>query len=175
MSWKILCPQHNTKIELVQTMRFIVRERMISMLQLVIEDAPFVRDEIIQNFSGKAGLFLAARSKLAKPALTREAREMLDELTRLTIVGTPLQQDVMDRLSIDDIIGARKLLKEKAIPAQLNVVCQCDTMLEYDKNLADEMEIKAHKSHDNSVLILWLLGGAGGVISLLIAVLPTAA
>lgn len=162
--------QHNEKIELVHTMRFIVRERMIAMLQLVIEDDPFKRDEITQHFMGQATHFVEARNQLKKMAQTREELSLFEDLQKLTVIGTPFQDGVVDLLLKDDMIGARNLLKDKAIPAQLNVVNQCDAILAHYKQVAREVEIKTHATHDKTTFLLKILGGVAAGISLLTAI-----
>lgn len=160
---------HNDKIELVQTMRYLVRERMIAMLQLVIEEDPFQRDEITLNFAAQANKFIEARNTLYKISQTDEERSMFDELQKLTVIGTPFQAGVVDLLNKDNLVAARLLLREKAMPAQLNVVHQCDSILEYYKKVAHDVEVRAHATHDNTVFLLEILGTAAAVISFLIA------
>lgn len=162
---------HNEKIELVQTMRYLVRERMIAMLHLVIEEDPFQRDEITQNFSAQANRFIEARNSLYKIAQTDVERSMFDELQKLTVIGTPFQVDVVELLNKDNLPAARVLLREKAMPAQLKVVQQCDAILEYYKKIAHEVEERAHAKHENTISVLEILGASAALISLIIALM----
>lgn len=160
---------HNAKIELVQTLRYLIRERMISMHQLVIEDDPFLRGDIIMHFDSQANQFVEARNQLRELAKNDTERGMLDELQKLAVIGTPNQQAVVELLEKNDMAGARKLLKQRAMPAQLNIVRQCDNMLKYYKQVAGEVEREARESQRRTIWMLLLLGAGAAWISIVTA------
>lgn len=161
--------KHNVKIELVQTMRHVVRERMIDMNLLVIEDDPFKRDETNMRFYGLANKFITARDQLERMRLTPQEQADLRKLRELTQWATPFNEQVVGLLARDQFNEAKRLLLDKALPAQVKVMDQCDKMLGYYKNAAEKVEEDAHRNYQRTVFLMVMLGGIACSLSFVTA------
>lgn len=161
--------QHNAKIEQIQIMRHVVRERITGVHQLVIEDDPFKREEITQRFSVWANEFLNARKKFEDLGLSNQEKRLFRELSDLIALAIPLHQQVVELLNQDKLPEARVLLKEKSMPAQIKVMEQCDRILEHYKLAAANMEKSAHKVHERDSFIMIMMGGLAASISFVTA------
>jgi len=162
---------HNAKIEQVQTLRYVMRERMLAMHQLVIEDDPFKRDELGMNFASMANRFVEAISELKRLAETEEERGLIEELRLLGITGSYIQSSVVDLLNKDKVAAAKKMLKEQGMPAQLKVLHQAENVLAYYKRVASDVETETLAVKRNTVLKLIILGGLLSVVSLFTAMM----
>ena len=167
---EVIITQHNAKIELVQTMRHIVRERMIGMYQITLEEDPFKRDEINMGFNRLANEFVQTRENLKAMLQTAEEKRQFDRLLELTALGTPFHEKVVELLNRDEIPQARQLLKEKSIPAQFKVIDQMDHILEYYKQTADVVQQNARAAFKKTKFAMAILGGLVASISFITAV-----
>lgn len=167
---EVILTQHNAKIELVQTMRHIVRERMIRMYQITIEEDPFKRDEINMTFNGLASQFINTRDKLQAIAQSVEEKRQFDRLRELVVRATPFHEKVVELLNRDEMLQARQLLNEKSIPAQLGVMGQTDRILEHYKQAAEVVEQNARAAFQKTAFAMITLGGLAAAISIITAV-----
>jgi PAS domain S-box-containing protein len=160
---------HNSKIEQVQTLRYVMRERMLAMHQLVIEDDPFKRDELMMGFDINANRFIEAIRELQKLAKTADEHKMVDELRDLGSSGNVVQKSVIELLDRNKSASAKKALVEKGMPAQLLVLNQAEKALAYYKRVAREVETETRAAQRKTIFMMIALGGLASAASFLTA------
>ena len=111
----------NVKTNLVTSMRYIARERTLSLYRMALMDDPFDRDEEFLLFNSYALDFINARDKLLLMPLNEEERKAMELQSQKTIKAVQLQEKVIDLMYRDDLTAAKKLLHAKAMAAQEDV------------------------------------------------------
>ena len=127
--------QNNTKTNLIITMYTAARERAVRLLRMATLEDPFARDEEFLVFTGLATQFALARIEMNAMELDEKETALMAEQATLTGRAVPLQNQVVDLLTYDDVEGATKVLLDKAIPAQDLVLSQLREMLEHQQKV----------------------------------------
>jgi diguanylate cyclase (GGDEF)-like protein/PAS domain S-box-containing protein len=166
-----LVETHNLKIEIVNAMRAVVRDRMLAMNKMALQEDPFARDETAMAYDALAIRFLGLRNQLELLPQDQEELEALKMLRALTTVVTPLNNQIVELLREGRIGAARNVLLTEALAAQEAVLMQVDYILLHLKSDAQEREAAARADNARTrFLMIGLVLLALGV-SILIAIL----
>lgn len=166
---EVIVEENNVKIELVNRMRAIVRDRMVAMNVMVLEQDPFKRDDVHLRYMALANKFIDARGRLEEMAASSKEKEGLQKLRQLTLWATPFNESIVDALLIDDLETARIQLLNQALPAQLQVVAQIEHLLTLYAEQAHQAEVRTHSTYRQASLLIGVLGGIALIISVLIS------
>ncbi len=161
------------KVQDAQQMRSVIRDRLVVMVNHMIEGDPFVRDELRLRFYELASRFIVIRTRLESNAATPRELELLKQLRDLTVWATPFQEQVIDLALVEKREVVERFLIESALPAQNRVLQQCDRLLEYYQQqttlFADESLSELSATHKKTLwisiftLVLALLLGIVGI------------
>ncbi|MBT8440629.1 MAG: PAS domain-containing protein, partial [Gammaproteobacteria bacterium] len=131
---QVIRDQQSRRVQ-VASMIDASRERSFTLLKMAYEEDIFVLDELNQEFSEQARIFIAARDKLLSMPLTNKEQELLARHRELVKINAPKQDEVAQLFLDEDRTEALKLLFSSAIPGQLLVIKHLALMLdEYNKN-----------------------------------------
>ena len=161
--------EHNKKIELVHTMRSIIRERVIEIHKIIVEDDLFEADRDYVSFLELGNRFINARQTLESMNLSVEERRGIQRLRELAIQGTPFQEKAINLALNGKKDPARQFLLRESLPAQLNVLEQSDRMLEDYKRSAARVVDESGKAHQSTLLLMGTLAAVAILISMVIA------
>jgi diguanylate cyclase (GGDEF)-like protein/PAS domain S-box-containing protein len=167
---KALVELHGLKTDLIYSMRSVVRDRMIAMNKMALQEDPFDRDATIMTFEVLATRYAAMRDQLEVLPQDSEDKENLRGLRQLTVTLTPLNNEVVDLLRNDKIGPARELLLSRALPAQEAVLAQMDRILDHYKAGAKEVETNARQANTYTFWLTLGLTIAALIISVLITI-----
>jgi diguanylate cyclase (GGDEF)-like protein/PAS domain S-box-containing protein len=147
-----LTQRHAEKLDRMQRMRSIVRERFIRMSLIVSTEDPFLRDDYAQEFGALAREFMAARADVER--LTTEPTEiaLLEELRHLNALGTPIMVSVVEAGLEDQRELAQSVLLNDSLPKQEVVMAHMDVILEtfqaaYQQALNDLTKAREQTRH----------------------------
>jgi diguanylate cyclase (GGDEF)-like protein len=134
---KVVIGEQDRKQHLLTTMYMAARERSILLLTMNTEDDIFQLDELTQEMSRQASIFIQARSQLDHLPMSSKEREIFEAGKNLVSENAPMQ-NIVGRLYMEgERKKARNLLFERAIPGQQKVLDQIRKMLElYERNAA---------------------------------------
>ena len=169
--FKDLVETHNLKIEIINSMRSTIRDRMVAMNKMVLQEDPFDRDETAMAYDVLAVRFVGFRNKLETLPLDSEEKDSLEVLRKLTTVVTPLNNRVVEHLREGRTDEARKLLLAEALPAQEAVLAQADRILLHLKSDAAKREAETGKDTSRTRLLMIVLTFIALGLSLLITIL----
>ncbi len=160
---------HNVRVAHAYQMRVVVRDRMLAMNQMVLEDDEISREEVYARYLELASLFMASRTKIQGMIQNESERDQLKALQRLAAVLTPLNDRIVNLAREGRKDEARSLLLQEAVPAQLRVLEQIDEILDQYRKSAKQLESQAHHELERAIFLLWSLAGLVLVMSGLIA------
>lgn len=160
---------HNVRVAHAYQMRVVVRDRMLAMNQMVLEDDELSREEVYARYLELASVFMASRTKIESMTQNEGERDHLKALQRLAAVLTPLNDRIVNLARENQRDEARGLLLQEAVPAQLRVLEQIDEILAQYRNSAKQLETQAHRELERAIALFWSLVGLVLVISGLIA------
>lgn len=160
---------HMLKQNLTRSMVIDARERTMGLLMMAQIEDPFERDELLMQFHKHGGAFAAARQALLALPLSDRERQLVDRQCELTRQAVPVQNQVIDLLSLDRTRHAAELVLHEANPAQSKVL---DTLAQLDaetQRAALAASQKAHEDHAAARLLILTLSGAALLVGLLVA------
>jgi diguanylate cyclase (GGDEF)-like protein/PAS domain S-box-containing protein len=168
-SMELIVNKYNAKTAYITTMYAAARERSISLMRMLDMTDPFDRDEEYIRFNSLATKFAVARLAMNKLEFDEKEVEYSSEQFKLTQAAMPLLDTVVDLLFNDRTAEAKRLLLDKAIPAQDRVLEQLSSMLEYQELAAKRSLKTANISYHQTVMKIGLLALGALVIGLSIA------
>lgn len=157
---------HMEKTRLVTGMRNAARERTVNLQKMILLFDPFDRDEQWLRFNERAGEFGRLRNQLRAMGLTPEEDDLLLRQGKLTSVAVPLQEEVARLARQERNTEAHRLLANKAIPAQDEVLSVLAALYELQEGRAQEAVSQARDDYHQAsawMLFLYVLALALGV------------
>ena len=151
---------HNVKTALVEKMEKAARERSLTLYTMVFLDDPFERDDAYLNFKGYGIDFLNARIEFIAMSLTDEEKNLIQQQSQSTNISVPLQRQVVELVQEHKIIQARKILINKAIPAQNRVLVALNQLhniqVEANQRIAKDMK-QEYQEQFNLIITIALI------------------
>jgi signal transduction histidine kinase len=122
-----LVKKHNVKLEYMETMRGLIRERMLNVFTALSLEDSFKIEEEWETFSHRAREFILTREKLYKLDVTPEEKERIEIQRRVLAEGQEVMAQVFDLIregnynqARNDIFNALKV--NDAIIAELTLM-----------------------------------------------------
>ena len=161
---------NNAKTELAHTMKYVQRERAVSLYALATLADPFEKDEEWQRFNIKASEFLSAWEKFQAMGMNAQETQIsarLDELMQKR--GRIVKEAVAFAMSHKGIQVA-EYMRKVAIPGQQDVAAEVDKLLELQQGQMHQAVLAAAASYRHArTFMIWLCGIAIS-IGILVAV-----
>ncbi|MCW8888703.1 MAG: diguanylate cyclase, partial [Gammaproteobacteria bacterium] len=164
-----LSVERQQKIELTYTLRTLIRERMVTLFQVINYEDPFAQDESRQYFMGLASRFIQVRAELEGLISSDEEQLLFKQLRGLTTWGTPHLQQVIVLYDNGEIDKARQYLLDKSLPVQNEVLNHCDSIISFYQLQANDDVERTLAEYRSSLNWLIALAGLAIIASLLIA------
>lgn len=162
----------NEKVDHVSRLRNIARERSLALYRLTASRDPFELDEEVQTMSGLAQEFLGLRERLFAMPLGKEERRLLEAALEHAYKSTGTQLEVVRLMQEGAFEEANRLLADKAIPTQNQLLEMYDGILDHERQMAKEEAAVSTELYRKASATTLGLGAAlilvGAVISLLV-------
>lgn len=162
--------RNNVSSEMVFTMYNAARERSLLLHSIVETGDPFERDDMITNLYDQASRFIEARQRFVDLGLDDAERTLLDLQTQLTNISVPLQLGVVQLMLDGQVEQAQRLLTQRAIPAQNNVLVVFVHLIELQKQKGLLGSQRVTEEYRRARVVLIGAGVTGVALVLLIAV-----
>lgn len=161
--------EHQHKTRLAQELRNIIRDRMVVVSSMLLDDDPFTRDEMMLKFHSLGGRFVVTRAELESNTDDPDEKRLLKGLRDLTVWATPFQEQVVNLAHDDRLDDARRFLLASALPAQNRVLEQCDRLLDFYVSHANAFSQSRLNHYDRTHHWMFILSLLAVVASVLIA------
>ncbi|MBI3777542.1 MAG: diguanylate cyclase [Gammaproteobacteria bacterium] len=139
------------------------RERAMLVHKIAQTEDPFDREELIQRFYDQASVFVQARQDMQALRRSEEEKSLLEKLYAGTSTTAPLLQQVVNLVQNGQLAEARRLLSEKALPAQTRVIQSVTQMLEYELSKSTKMADTARQKQQQGGWFM-IASGAGVIV-----------
>ena len=153
---KTIVKEHNAKEHLIVDIYNHARQRVIALFQMALNEDPFVRDELYDEFRNQGAEFIEAREKLLSMLVDDDEEKLLEEQRILTKTAVPLQYEIIEYLNADDFESARQLLKDEGVDAQNVVLRKLQDLVELERQKSLQILSQTNKEYDAvSEFMLW--------------------
>lgn len=150
---------NNVKANLIVNMQKAARERSLTLYRMVTETDPFSRDEIYLEFKHQGELFIGAREQLKNMHLSVAELSLIQEQGKLSSIGVPMQNRIVDLLAAEKIAEASELLVKKAVPAQNRVLHVLAELAQLQHSNNQQIAIHVEEQQENAFYLISILGG----------------
>ena len=160
---------HNEKTRLLQLMQDAMRERQISMRDMLLQTDDFEQDEAWQLHNQAGSRFIAARETFSQLQITPAEEVAFERLREAVTVGGYAQQALTEGILVDQDNKALRPIFEKAIDAQQIAFIQLQRLQEIQLDAAHDALEKARSNYRFISSLTLIIGSvcliAGAVIA----------
>ena len=158
---------------LVYELRSIVRERVLTLNNMLLADDPFAVEDGYERFLQWGNRFIEKRQQLASSLETEKEKALFEKLRQTTMEGTPVIERAVALAREGDLIASRKLLIEVVQPIQDRVVRAADHLLNHYLELVNRQAEISRQQNERGrrerllfgLVILILVLGIGSYVT----------
>ena len=155
---ELIAHKHNAKIDLLLSMRNIVRERSLSMYAMYLMDDAFQREDEFTRFTDMAGEFIRLREQLVQTGLDRQEQDVLKKILELIRTTQPLQVNLVDKIIHEDLAGVREEMHRKDLPLERQILSHFDEMVNHGRQASQAAVALASREYRQALTMMLLLG-----------------
>ncbi len=159
---------YNVRMQLVQKMRVISRERAPILFSMVSTDDAFEIDDLKTEFGSLGSLFLGYRKQLVATNLSAQEQELLDHHREFARSIVPGQRRVIELVEEEKYSAAQDLLVKEVSPNQIIALSKLDDLIAYESMNSHKAMNKAKKLFGTTRRDLILATLLGVIISIAI-------
>jgi len=137
--------RYSTEIDLVLSMRNLVRERSLSLHRMFFMTDPFARDEEYFRFTNMAAEFIELRQRLEGFGMHGEERALFDQILARIRRTQPLQAGLAERLASNKVEGVRSALVSEDVALERELLGMFDQLVAIERH-----EMKAALEHEQA-------------------------
>ncbi|MCW9087904.1 MAG: GGDEF domain-containing protein [Gammaproteobacteria bacterium] len=162
---------HAQRIDRVHDVSTIVRERMVRLNRIYLENKPFMQDKLFQEFLSLGNSFVVLRAELEAAADELEEREALANFRRETVRASTFVEDSIAFYQEGLIKEGRRHLLDRVVPAQENVIHATDVLHNIYERRGEEIVSRARQAYGRALNTVISLGIVALVLVVLTAML----
>ena len=162
--------RYNAKVDLLFSMRNLVRERSLSMYAMYFMRDPFARQDEYLRFSGMVDEFIALRARLQKIGLDEEEKSYLQAALSAIQRSQPLQAGLVQRIVNGDTRGIEAPILNKDLPLEKEILSLFDHMVDLERRRAAAVAAETVQASRHATLLMQVLAPATLLLGLMIAV-----
>jgi diguanylate cyclase (GGDEF)-like protein/PAS domain S-box-containing protein len=162
--------QHNVRVDLLFSMRNLVRERSLSLYAMYFSRDPFDRQDEYLHFSGMVDEFVALRERLLQVGLNEEERRILEQANTLIRQTQPLQADMAQQILLQNARDDLHPILQKDLTLEKEILSLFDHIVEIERAQVKQAAQETLHAHDNTVLLMQTLAPITLLLGMLIAV-----
>ena len=125
--------RYSTEIDLVLSMRNLVRERSLSLHRMFFTPDPFLRDEEFLHFTHMAAEFMDLRQRLEALGLNDDERAVYEQILARIRRTQPLQFGLAERMIRGDMTGVHEQLVKVDIPLEKEILGLFDQLVALER------------------------------------------
>lgn len=160
---------HNVKVDLLFSMRNLVRERSLSMYAIYFKRDPFDRHDEYLRFAGMVDDFVALRQRLEGMGLDSTEQNLLNEAYALIRRSQPLQVGLVNQILSGHARGIETIILTEDLPLEKQILAKFDSLVEYERAQAQRVEGLAMQSSNQTIRLMQTLIPVTLLLVLLIA------
>jgi signal transduction histidine kinase len=161
---------HNEKTRLLQLMKDAMRERQISMRDMLLQTDDFERDEAWQLHNQAASRFLSAREAFSKLQITPAEEAAYTQFGESVTIGGFAQQALVEGSLADQKNDALRPVLEKALEAQQAAFVQLQRLQGIQLDAAHQALENARRNYRFITLLTLTIGSVCLIVGAMIAI-----
>jgi diguanylate cyclase (GGDEF)-like protein/PAS domain S-box-containing protein len=161
--------QHNVRIDLLFSMRNLVRERSLSLYAMYFSRDPFDRQDEYLRFSGMVDEFVALRERLLHVGLDEAERLILEQAFAVIRQTQPLQADLAHRILQQDARGILLPVLQKDLALEKKILSLFDRIVEIERAQVKQAATETLDAHHNTMQLTKALAPLTLLLGALIA------
>ncbi len=146
------------KTDHANRMRDTLRNRAMTLHNLLVTQDPFIREQLVQHFYQMGGIYLATRPKLANYPLNSEEKRILAHLDRLTLKNQPLMVKILNLATSAQEKQALNLMQTEELPRQKALVAALDELIQAQQKITREATREAEQTYAQTRTLTFFLG-----------------
>ncbi len=167
---------HDFRIDLLHSMRNIVRERSMSLYLVYLTDDPFLRQDEFLRFNAMVDDFLGVRARFegiphacGTDPRCIEAQERYREALTHIRESQPLQAGLVADLLGGRRAGIREAMIERDLPLERRILTLFDETIEFERRQAGQAQREARIHYRRALVVMVTLGLAAVLLAALTA------
>jgi diguanylate cyclase (GGDEF)-like protein/PAS domain S-box-containing protein len=159
--------ENDAKVEVLRTMRNIVRERSLSMFRMNVQEDIFAKDEEYQQFRALASEFIKSRTRLEAMNLSEDEQTLLGRAKDIIRQTQPLQDQIVDRIYSDRSRGISKLM-DRDLPLEVALLNVFDHLIDAADRAEQQAISAAEAEYKDAYRSIVVMGFVASLIVLFI-------
>jgi diguanylate cyclase (GGDEF)-like protein/PAS domain S-box-containing protein len=161
--------QHNVRVDLLFSMRNLVRERSLSLYAMYFSRDPFDRQDEYLHFTGMVDEFVALRERLLQVGLEKTERPILDQAFAVIRQTQPLQADLAHQILRQDSRGVLFPVLQKDLALEKEILSLFDRIVEIERAQVKQAAAETLRVHDNTMQLMKVMAPLTLLLGALIA------
>ncbi|WP_455211429.1 EAL domain-containing protein [Kaarinaea lacus] len=161
--------QHNTRVDLLVSMRRIVRERSLSMYSIYLTKDAFLRDDEFMRFHALAENFIKLRTELETMGLLPQQKPVYEHALALVRRSAPLQSRIVDRMIDGELTDIYTLMSAIDLPLEKEILATFDELVNLERQTTHNATHAAKQKYLEAYWFMLALGALMALIATLVA------
>jgi len=161
--------QHNVRIDLLFSMRNLVRERSLSLYAMYFSRDPFDRQDEYLRFTGMVDEFVTLRERLLGVGLDETKRQILEQAYAVIRQTQPLQADLAHRILQQNERGILFPVLQRDLALEKEILSLFDSIVEIERAQVKQASAETLQAQDNTMQLTKALAPLTLLLGALIA------
>lgn len=161
--------QHNVRVDLLFSMRNLVRERSLSLYAMYFSHDPFDRQDEYLHFTGMVDEFVTLRERLLQIGLNEAEHQKLEQAFTIIRQTQPLQADLAHRILQQDSREILFSVLQKDLAFEKEILTLFDQIVEIERVQVKQAAAETLHAHDNTMQLMKVLAPLTLLLGVLIA------
>jgi hypothetical protein len=156
------------KLDLIEQMKHVVRERSIVMLDMSVETDLWAIEAKSRTFHSLAGDFIRARDELRGMGLEESEQKILQKSLSIIKTTERLQADIVDRIRDGNMQGVERDIVQKDFPLEFRLLGTMETLSEVVVDNTNKQRMQAKSDYQRITILMSLASFALVLIIILL-------
>jgi len=143
-SLETISQKHNARVDLLVSMRRIVRERSLAMYAIYLTNDPFKKDEEFMYFNGLAENFIKLRTRLETMGMLSQQTPVYQHALALIRRSAPLQSGLVNQMIEGQATDVYALMSGIDLPLEKEILATFDELVNLERR-ASEAAVQSGK------------------------------
>ncbi|KPJ91629.1 MAG: hypothetical protein AMJ53_11240 [Gammaproteobacteria bacterium SG8_11] len=161
--------QHNARVDLLVSMRRIVRERSLSMYSIYLSKDDFQRDDEFMRFHALAESFIKLRAQLETMGMLAQQKSVYEHALELVRRSAPLQSRIVERIVDGELTDVYTLMAAIDLPLEKAILATFDELVNLEREASNDAVASAKEKYLEAYWFMLSLGALMALIATLIA------
>jgi len=170
-SMETITNERAERINMLSTMRRIVRERSLTMYAIYLTQDAFERDVEFMHFNAMAEQFIKLRQRFEMAGILPQQEQKFKEAMQLINKTAPLQGDIVDKMIDRTTTDVFQIMSAIDLPMEKKILSLFDDLIEIEQGYTQDAMQSAQAEYNQAQYTMVGIGLAAFVLSIGITLL----